>query len=87
MELSNTEAELASTDLSVWFHLRFIVCPQWEAVKRRWDFLKCKDFLSNVAERKSLFFCLWEQFEAQKAETPMWSKTDGQVSLPLNKQY
>lgn len=30
----------------------------------------------NVAERKSLFFCLWEQFEAQKAETLMWSKTD-----------
>lgn len=62
--------------------------PSVGSSEKKMRFFKMQGlFLINLAERKSLFFCLWEQFEAQKAETPMWSKTDGQVSLPLNKQY
>lgn len=56
MELSNTETELALADLPVWFELRFIVCPQLEAIKRdeiwRWEDF----FAALVAEGKCLFF-------------------------------
>lgn len=34
MELSNTEAELACSNLPVWFHFTFIVWLHLEAVKR-----------------------------------------------------
>lgn len=57
MELSNTEAELALTDLPVWFELRFIVFLRLEAIKRD-EIWKWEDFSSLEDGGKCLFYVL-----------------------------
>lgn len=67
MELSNTEAELARSNLAVWFHFTFIVWLHSEAVKRCEVLLGQMFFFSSLVPKEAYIF-MFKLFVSQQQQ-------------------